>query len=285
MSPALRYLARGAVRAARLLRPGARWIQFGAYAAPGKLTRTQELFVQWRAECLGISAEESRARFVASWQSLPRGHFGADYREFCVLSHELFRPFHSDAPAEVFASYRFHAPLHFLRFLSYGHGNLVDAPIEEDLASRKDVGIVDYGCGLAQGSIDLAERLQAKGVRVRLALVDIPTVMTEFLKWMTAKLGLSAEFIDCDERQPYPAFPPCHLCIANEVFEHIHEPLKAFENVDAALQPGGYLYAEISDHTVEFFHVSPSLGELRARLRDRGYAKVGATVYRKEGRR
>jgi 2-polyprenyl-3-methyl-5-hydroxy-6-metoxy-1,4-benzoquinol methylase len=283
MRSTLGSIARRAVKATGVLRPGTRLIRFGVYHEPENLNRTQQMFIQWNAERLSIPTAESRARYIASLRTLPGGHRGIDYREFSVLSHEIFRAFHSDSPAEVFEAYQFHGALHFLRLLSYDDDLRIDNSVVDDLGSLGNVCIVDYGCGLAQSSIALAERLRARGVGVTLVLVDIPTIVTTFLRWMTGKLGLVAEFILCDASQPYPVLPPCHLCVATEVFEHLHNPLNAFDNVDAALRPGGYLCADVSDHRAEFFHVSPALGELRSQFQARSYLKVGPAVYRKGG--
>jgi SAM-dependent methyltransferase len=277
----LSVVAPRAAEAARTFRAGGSVIRFGRYAEAPKLNRMQEFFIEWNAERLSTSAAESRARYIASCQRLPGGHGGVDYRHFAVLAHDVFEVFHGDSQAEVFETYRFHGALHFLRFLTYEEAMLVGDPIVQELALRRDVVILDYGCGLAQGSIALAERLRERGVHVTLALADIPTVMTPFLRWAVTRLGLTAEFITCDAQQPYPVLPSCDVCIATEVFEHIHEPLRAFENVDTALRPGGYLVADVDDHVAEFFHVSPVLAELRGRLEARGYAKLGDTIYRK----
>src|SRR5580700_949848 len=37
-------------------------------------TRTQEYFVEWNAERLGITVAESRDRYVQSWNAIPKGH-------------------------------------------------------------------------------------------------------------------------------------------------------------------------------------------------------------------
>ena len=86
-------------------------------------------------------------------------------------------------------------------------------------------------------------------------------------------------FIDCDIDTPYPTLPRCDICIATEVFEHIHDAIRAFGNIDDVLAVGGYLIANIGDHSKEYFHVSPDLASLRAQVEERGYKNVGRSVF------
>src|SRR3954466_12424972 len=83
------------------------------------LNATQELFILWNASRLGISAEESRARYAKSRSALPNGHKGRRYREYNDLSYEIFQVLYGDDAETVFRSYAFFAPMHFLRMLSY----------------------------------------------------------------------------------------------------------------------------------------------------------------------
>jgi SAM-dependent methyltransferase len=260
-----------------------RMIQFGKYPSPPELTRTQRMFVEWNAERLQIPSAESLERYLSSWRSLPQGHSGADYREYCGLSYKIFKIFCDNNSTEVYEAYKFHAPFHFLRFLSYNPGNLVEDAVLDQLIGRDPIVILDYGCGLAQASHSLVERLEGKGSRAKLILVDIPTLMKDFLIWVGDKLSLPTEFIDCDIDTPYPTLPRCDICIATEVFEHIHDPIRAFRNIDDALAVGGYLIANIRDHGEEYFHVAPDLASLRAEVEERGYRNVGPSVFVKMG--
>jgi hypothetical protein len=53
---------------------------------------------------------------------------------------------------------------------------------------------MDFGCGVAQPSISLAEYLQNKGKKVKLVLVDIPTIRFEFLEWFCKDKGIDTAF-------------------------------------------------------------------------------------------
>lgn len=262
-------------------RPKTRIIPFGNYPASPELTRTQRMFVEWNAERMQISPEESLQRYLASWQCLPQGHAGYDYREFCGLSHDVFKVFYRDSPAEVHEAYKFHARLHFLRILSYREYDFVTESVIPWLLGKAPAVILDYGCGLAQSAFSLVERLESNGGKAKLVLVDIPTLMKDFLVWTGKRLSIPLEFIDCDISTPYPVLPRCDICIATSVFEHIHDPVRAFVNMDNALAPGGYLISNIGDQSAEFFHVSPQLAVLRDQITTRGYVTIAPDIFRK----
>lgn len=261
-------------------------IRFGKFpssSAP-ELTRTQRMFIEWNAERLQISYADSLERYLASWRLLPQGHRGMDYREFCVLSQAIFNVFCNDNPSEIYDAYKLHAQLHMLRFLSYNKQNRLENAVLEGLLKRDFISILDYGCGLAHESFSLAESLKEMGARVMLVLVDIPTLRKDFLIWMSKKLPLPMEFIDCDRNTPYPTLPSCDVCIATEVFEHTHDPVRVFRNINEALAIGGYLIANIGDHVEEYFHVTPDLACLRAQVESCGYTRVAPSVFRKQER-
>jgi cyclopropane fatty-acyl-phospholipid synthase-like methyltransferase len=89
-------------------------------------------------------------------------------------------------------------------------------------------------------------------------------------------------FLECTEAQPIPTLPAFDACIATEVFEHLHDPVRYFAAIDIALRSGGYLVTQIGDHRKEFFHVSPELGALRKAITDKSYGEITTCrLYRK----
>jgi Methyltransferase domain len=240
-------------------------------AAAG-MTRTQEMFLQWNAERLGISLDDSKERYAASWAVIPGGHSGRAFGKFNGAAHEVFRVFFDDNTAEVFDTYRYHGPMHFLVMLTYPEPKWSASDlIVTELAGRSEVSIVDFGCGLAQQSRTLAEYLRDRGIKVRLTLADIPTLRQEFLTWWGRHTGIPTTFLACTALAPIPDLPECDLCQATEFFEHVHDPVAYFERIDAKLSSGGLLVTGIMDHHSDFMHVSPRLGALRARIAERGY--------------
>lgn len=236
------------------------------------LTRTQELFLLWNAERLGISLEESQRRYADSWAVFPKGHRGRAFDKFNGDFHSLFRVFYEDTPREVFETYQFLGPLHFLTFLTYPEPHWSESDlIVAQIGSRQHVSIMDFGCGLAQQSRSLAEYLHSRGAQVNLTLADIPTLRAEFLTWWGQKTGIPTQFLPCTLEAPRPPLPEFDVCFAMEFFEHVHEPVAYFEHIDAKLRPGGILITGIMDHYSGFTHVSPQLGKLRELVAARGY--------------
>ena len=246
-------------------------------------SQTQELFCQWDAERLGINLQESRLRLLESWRAIPGGHGGKQYRKFCETSYQLFRVFIDDSAQEVYDAYRFHAPLHFLRMLSYAEPVWEDHhPVVRELKTRSDITILDFGCGLAQRSRSLATKLIDDGRLVTLNLADIPTLRKEFLLWLGEHTRIPMRFLDCSETT-IPALPPFHLCIATDIFEHLYNPVQAFEAIDQALLPGGLLLTDVHDHKPEYMHVSTDLSVIRARLASLAYQELDhQRLYRKK---
>jgi len=241
-------------------------------ANPRTLTNTQELFINWNAERLGISVQASRDRYFASWSAIGGGHAGSNYRSFNNLSHKLFQVLYSDNSDEVYTAYERHSPMHFLRMLSYPEPVWrEDNLVVQHLKGRPTIDIVDYGCGLAQSSRSLAGYLTSQGATVRLFLADIPTIRKGFLLWLGEQAGIETQFLDCTAATPIPSLPNCDICIATEFFEHVYDPSKYFENIHSALNNNGLLVTNIGDHASEFMHVSPNLKALRDRIHALGY--------------
>jgi len=239
------------------------------------MTRTQEAFLRWNAERLGISLEESKRRYAASWAVLPEGHSGSEFGKFNGAAHEVFRVFYDDTPTEIFETYRYHGPMHFLVMLTYPEPQWAATDlIVKELSTRSAVSILDFGCGLAQQSRTLAVYLRDRGIKVRLALADIPTLRREFLIWWGAQMDIPTTFLPCTMENPIPELPDHDLCQATEFFEHAHDPVRYFDRIDAKLAGGGLLVTAIMDHHADFMHVSPQLGPLRARIAERGYEEL-----------
>jgi SAM-dependent methyltransferase len=248
-----------------------------------KMNRWQEAFCEWNAQRLNISVEESRQRYKQSWESMRGGHRGVFFRWFLTLSNKVYAVFFNDQPSEVFEAYQFSAPLYFLRYLSYKETKWADDhALVRGLSGKKNPVIADFGCGLAQHSIALAEKLRDMGASPRLVLIDIPTMRKDFLAFLCAKLNLPADLLDSTRAKPLPELPAFDALIATEVFEHLHDPVAYFDAFDARLAPGGFILTQIKDHRPELFHVSPGLQALRDRFAAKGYeAVIPFVLYKK----
>ena len=150
------------------------------------------------------------------------------------------------------------------------------------LFEKPALTIVDFGCGLAQTSISLAQFLQRRGQAPELFLVDLPVPQLDFLRWLCPRLKLPAGFAECTPSAMLPPLPSCDLLIATELFEHLHEPLGHLKAFVAAIRPGGFLFTNIADHDSEFLHVTPKLAALRDFLREQGWRELRASrIYQK----
>ncbi len=246
-------------------------------------TRTQDYFVEWNAVRLGISREESRTRYIRSWNTVPHGHSGRTFENFHGRCYELFKVFADDSPKEVMEAYKMHGHVHFLNMLTYPEPRWFDDDaIVKRFRDRKTITILDFGCGLAQQSRTLAEYLLGKGLEVSLVLADIPTIRKDFLMWWGTRTGIPVTFLDCTVERPIPDLPPIDVCFALEFFEHVYDPVAYFARIDQALGSGGMLVTNMSDHHEDFMHVSPKLGGLRDAVRSRHFEEILANfIYRK----
>jgi SAM-dependent methyltransferase len=246
-------------------------------------TRTQEYFVEWNAERLGITLAESRARYIQSWNALPRGHSGRAFKTFHGHCYNVFKVFADDSPKEVMDAYKVHGYVHFLTMLTYPEPHWFDDDaIVKRFRDRKQISILDFGCGLAQQSRTLAEYFRDKGLRVRIALADIPTVRKDFLTWWGKNTRIPTTFLECTVERPIPELPPIDLCFALEFFEHVYDPVSYFTCINRAMTGGGILVTNMGDHHKDFMHVSPKLGALREAVGASGYEEIFANfIYRK----
>jgi cyclopropane fatty-acyl-phospholipid synthase-like methyltransferase len=230
------------------------------------------MFLEWNAERLGIPLAESTRRYRSSLAVLPGGHTGRAFGKFNGVAHEIFRVFFDNRPQEMFDTYKYHGPMHFLVHLTYPEPQLAATDlIVKHLSKKSQVSILDFGCGLAQQSRTLAEYLHRNGVAVRLTLADVPTIAESFLLWWGRKSGIPTTFLACTNEVPIPELPECDYCQATEFFEHVYNPEDYFDRFDEKLVGGGLLITGIMDHFSDFMHVSPRLGGLRDRIRSRGY--------------
>jgi SAM-dependent methyltransferase len=144
-----------------------------------------------------------------------------------------------------------------------------------DAAGKTPVA-VDYGSGAAYVSYEIAKAYPD----ARIFLVDIDCLVMEFARFRLSKLGADVHTIPVTGDNPYPPLPQHNICIASEVMEHLAHPLTAYENIHNALQPGGILYGDFSNHEPNMFHVSPDLAMLRERIAA-DFTQIDNRCYRK----
>jgi len=236
--------------------------------------------------------------------------FGGDgYRELCekVLDlHTLI--YDSGDETQLIEVYKRHELLSVLRFISYSYMMdkrpahrlekslkrlIKNDPYPVDLSKTKsermadearflveNAGgapfVVDYGCGLAYLSFQIAELHPS----AKVCLVDIDTLNLRFAEYRFKKRNLDVQAITITKESLYPKLPEHNICIATEVIEHVKDPTALYENITASLRPGGVLMGDFSDHEPDTFHVSHRLCGIRERV-DKEFAVIGKNIYKK----
>lgn len=239
------------------------------------LTSTQRSFIEWNSKRLDISLADSERRFRESWATFHGGHGGPTFKMQGALADQLYKVFVDNTDKEIFEVYRFHAPRHFLRMLSYPERHwTADDPIVRKVAAREDVTILDFGCGLAHRSRSLAKFLSSQGKNCSVYLADISTIRKDFLAWLCEKDRIEMHFLECSEKSFVPDLPACDICFATEFFEHVSDPLRYFERFHAALNSNGVIITNIRDHEDDFLHVSPNLQKLRKKVQELDYDEI-----------
>ena len=222
-------------------------------------------YIEFLARRRGVAPEVVQKQYAIVKE---RFQFASrEYRQLCVSIHDLLSPVYSDSSeAELISSLQFHAAMHLYRHISYAYWKLPrlqkHARTVLAMASNGPLVVVDYGAGLGHLSMLLAQLRPGSYVY----LVDIDCMVLDFAEFRFRKAGLDFETIRVIQECVYPDLPEHDICIVTEVWEHLKRPLVAYENIWRSLIAGGLLIGKASDHGREFFHVSPKLNDLRARL-------------------
>ncbi|MBM3222358.1 MAG: class I SAM-dependent methyltransferase, partial [Candidatus Tectomicrobia bacterium] len=127
---------------------------------------------------------------------------------------------------------------------------------------------LDFGAGVGSGGILFARH----GFGVTLA--DISSTLLSFSQWRLGQRQLPAECLDLKVTQlPLQAFD---MITAMDVFEHLVDPVETLEQIDVALQPGGFLFARLAAEIDEDRpqHIVQDFAPTFARLHALGYEQV-----------
>jgi len=234
--------------------------------------------IEFVAARRGIGQEAAKKLVENSEKYFKGGWGGNEYWAFSTLETEALKLFYDDdTDARVIETYQYHGPFDLLRMSGYAVPTEQDMePILTRLGTKSSVTIVDYGCGLAHRTIAVSRYLIARGVKVKLYLVDIRRELHfAFLEFLCRKYGIEHQFIEVTAAGLYPELPPCDYCDNVSVLEHIREPLTVLNNTDRALKPGGLFLVLDFDAPEEMMHITPNLKVVRERLAELRYQKVG----------
>ena len=234
--------------------------------------------IEFVAERRGIGREAAKALVDGGEKLFKGGWGGNEYRDFSNRETDTLKMFFDDdTDAHVIETYQYHGPFDLLRMAAYAVPTEQDMePIVSRLAAKPEVSIVDYGCGLAHRSIAVSRFLIARGVKVKLFLVDIRRELHfAFLGFLCRKYGIEHQFIEVTAARLYPELPPCDYCDNVSVLEHIREPLTVLNNTDRALKPGGLFLVLDFDAPEEMMHITPNLKIVREKIAELRYHSVG----------
>ncbi len=106
-------------------------------------------------------------------------------------------------------------------------------------AKRKNIHVLDYGCGVSDYGLAFA----VYGYTV--TICDIEGGNLDFAKSRYHQRKLPVEVIAIKESQMYPDLGHQHIVISGEVMEHVRNPIELLENIKKALTHSkgkGYLW-------------------------------------------
>lgn len=170
-------------------------------------------------------------------------------------------PQHLQTESALIKAYRLLAPLAILDHLQSDRQE-INRQFAHFLLEQKrnqQIMVVDYGCGFAPISLEIA-RLSSN---VQICLVDVDCMVLDFIAMCFRQENLAHQIIRVTKENLYPALPSHDICIAAEVFEHLLEPLRAFEHIIQALAQDGILYGCFRDKKPGGLHVNPNLADIR----------------------
>jgi len=267
-------------------------------------------FLEFLAERTGWPFEKAATRFFKLRNDLnyfkKKQFIQSDgiIQQICTLFYDNMNQ------GDLLEIYRFLAPIHLLVFLSYSYPKKISERFRDAwrLLQKKEYSqfigylrryftqkikkesptdtilkhtsapsvLVDYGCGMAHLSFEIAKRNPS----VHVILVDIDSLILEFTAFRFRKHKISHQIITITKENLYPSLPPHNICLADEVMEHLVQPLTVFERIYTSMITGGLLYGNFSDHSAGPLHITPNLSELRRKIAEH-YEPVETKLYRK----
>ncbi len=229
-----------------------------------KLVEIEEDFVEYISVRKNKPYDEVLKQYIEI-----RNYFGFptnSFKEFwCENMHKLFSLEYLDSnEKELIRSYKFYSLLHLYEMISLCYKSPLnfENSAKEILNQMKERPIVvDYGCGIAPISFEIAKMTNSKTY-----LLDLDSIILDFTKFRFRKNGFDYETIPVTEDNFYPTLPKHNICICTEVLEHLPNSSKAFRNICKNLETDGILYGYYYDYQKEYFHVSPDLSKIRETL-------------------
>jgi SAM-dependent methyltransferase len=269
-----------------------------------KLNEIEEDLISFVAQRRGKTEEEIQQIYLNLKRNFDfKSTSFRDLTERSQVLHNLY--FGMENEEELVATYQFHAYLAILRFISYSQPTRFRHLWQNffyffKIVYRGDPGrawcsfkrqavkalsrgrtldptVVDYGCGLASLSFRIGREIPG----CRIILVDVDSIMNEFVRFRFAQHRIPFESLRVTQDNPFPQLPEHQVCIADEVMEHLKNPSRVLKNIRQTMATGGILIGDYSDHCPELFHLHTNLAFFREEL-NKDYAPVAEKIYRKK---
>jgi 2-polyprenyl-3-methyl-5-hydroxy-6-metoxy-1,4-benzoquinol methylase len=214
------------------------------------------------------------------------GFASGNFGNFSEFYSKIFSWKHSPIEDVYHNTYQFHSPIDFLRMLSYPtysslrdlelYSQIVEYLIEIYNKDNEEIVVVDYGAGLAQITITLSKLLKKNNIDCKLVFVDIERyIYREFLEFIENEYKLNFEFIDINDKNPYPEIPKFNFIQIKDVFEHVYCPENIVDNIECSIKENGMISATTDDEGPEMMHVSRDLKEVRDKIEKCGFKVLG----------
>ncbi|MHC4716998.1 MAG: class I SAM-dependent methyltransferase, partial [Planctomycetota bacterium] len=205
------------------------------------------------------------------------------YKYVQRLLHNLYRNLADDRYADsCHAGYQIFSLPHIFRQI----GRIKDesaliAELDRAVGGFSGKTLLDYGCGLALLSLQIAQRYGTHTL-----LVEIESMKLDFAAYNFRQAGLECVAVAVPPGGDLPELPSdCDLIFIIETLEHLYDPLASIQALEQRLRPGGHFYINnindaYSDIPGGWGHVSNDLTACRTYLHQH-YDVVTDVVFRK----
>ena len=253
---------------------------------PKLLAPLEVEFVDFLTEKRGESRTQVKARYLLArngFKTWTRGF--KDYHLGILKMNGVLWGF--DRENDLASHYRQLEGYHALRFVSYCHNKeymqyVKTFPNKVITALGKyPENILDYGCGMALMSTELAKEVKARGSSPTVWLCDFPGVSRDFAVWRLSREGIQVVVASPNEnilsvKNFYD------VCFVWSVFEHLLDPEKVADNICKAINPGGILVSYLGAWKPEPLHVNFKQEAIKKIIASQ-FKDLGGWIYKKDG--
>ena len=175
---------------------------------------------------------------------------------------------------------------HALRFISYCHNKEYMGYVKtfpDKVLSALEMypeNILDYGCGMALMSTELAKEVKARGGSPTVWLYDFPGISRDFAVWRLNRAGIIARTWDINE--DVLSIKGQDVCFVWSVFEHLIDPEKVAEDICNIINPNGILISYLGSWQPEPLHINFKQ-EVIKKIITSQFKDLGGWIYKKDG--